>query len=97
MKKAITRLSSAIAGLDSVEDVQAFLEDALTPGELRDLALRWQLMELLAEGMPQREIARRLGISLCKITRGVKYLKACDRPLARSILTASEKKTRKSE
>lgn len=53
-----------------------FLEEILTPAEQKDLALRWQLMEMLEAGVPQRQIAAELGISLCKITRGAKILKA---------------------
>jgi TrpR family transcriptional regulator, trp operon repressor len=52
-----------------------FLEEILTPAERKDLALRWKLMEMLQEGIPQRKIASELGISLCKITRGAKILK----------------------
>ena len=52
-----------------------FLEEILTPAECKDLALRWKLMEMLQEGIPQRKIASELGISLCKITRGAKILK----------------------
>ncbi|MFW6293058.1 MAG: Trp family transcriptional regulator [Spirochaetota bacterium] len=35
-------------------------------------------MQLLEEGVSQREIARRLGISLCNITRGSRELKKPD-------------------
>ena len=52
-----------------------FLAEVLTPSERRDLTLRWELMRRLKQGVPQRQIARDLGISLCKITRGAKILK----------------------
>ena len=55
--------------------MKCFLEEILTPAERKDLALRWQLMQMLQEGIPQRQIAAELGISLCKITRGAKILK----------------------
>lgn len=57
------------------EQMQCFLEEVLTPAERKDLGLRWQLMEMLQEGIPQRKIAADLGISLCKITRGAKILR----------------------
>jgi len=47
----------------------------LTPREYHDFMLRWELLTLLADGVSQRNIAERLGISLCKITRGAKILK----------------------
>lgn len=49
--------------------------EIFTPAEVKDVALRWRLMTMLHEGIPQREIAHRLGISLCKITRGSRVLK----------------------
>ncbi len=51
-----------------------FLEDLLTPQEFTELASRWQLVQLLNAGMTQREIAKKLGISLSKITRGSREL-----------------------
>lgn len=33
---------------------------------------------MLAEGIPQRQIAEELGVSLCKITRGARILKQTD-------------------
>ena len=57
------------------EQMRCFLEEVLTPAERKDLGLRWQLMEMLQEGIPQRKIAADLGISLCKITRGAKILR----------------------
>jgi len=55
-----------------------FLNDILTPGEVRKLCQRWRLIKLLAEGKTQREIAKILKISLCKITRGSRELKKKD-------------------
>jgi TrpR family trp operon transcriptional repressor len=52
-----------------------FLGEIFTSHELRDLALRWQLMTMLHQGMAQRRIAAELGISLCKITRGARVMK----------------------
>ena len=69
------RLAEAVAMLERPAQVEQFLRELLTPGELHDLALRWELVELLAAGVPQRQIAARLGVSLCKITRGAKILK----------------------
>ena len=69
------RLEAAVAALESPAQAGQFLRELLTPGELHDLALRWELVELLAAGVPQRQIAAKLGVSLCKITRGAKILK----------------------
>lgn len=58
--------------------MELFLQEILTPAELHDLSLRWELMRLLKQKVPQRQIAKNLGISLCKITRGAKILKKSD-------------------
>lgn len=72
---AFDRLAASVASLRNAAEVETFLDELLTPAEIHDLALRWQLLELLGQGVPQREIAHRLGISLCKITRGSRILK----------------------
>jgi TrpR family trp operon transcriptional repressor len=54
--------------------LRAFLIDLLTPQEYRDTALRWRIVTLLHQGVPQRDIAARLGVSLATITRGSREL-----------------------
>lgn len=54
--------------------LKAFLRDLLTPAEYRDTALRWRIVKRLAQGVPQRDIAATLGVSLSKITRGSREL-----------------------
>ena len=71
-------LIKIFASTTDVNDMQKLLEEMLTPNELKDLRLRWNLMKDLYKGLPQREIAASYGISLCKITRGSKILKQKD-------------------
>jgi len=54
--------------------LKAFLRDLLTPAEYRDTALRWRIIKMLSDGVPQRNIAESLGVSLSKITRGSREL-----------------------
>ncbi len=54
--------------------MKRFISEIFTPAEIDDFVLRWRLMEMLQNGVPQRDIATELGISLCKITRGSKVL-----------------------
>jgi len=63
------------AGIDDPRRMQRFMDELLTPAELRDLVLRWRLLQRLHAGEPQRRIADDLGVSLCKITRGSRILK----------------------
>jgi TrpR family trp operon transcriptional repressor len=55
-----------------------FLHDILTPNEIRELCQRWRVIKMLVAGKTQREIAKTLKTSLCKITRGSKELKKKD-------------------
>ncbi len=59
--------------------------ELLTPSEIKDLVLRWELLKDLSEGQTQRAIAAKYRISLCKITRGSKILKDPD-SVVRSVL-----------
>ena len=54
--------------------MDAFLQDLLTPVEFDDIAMRWQIVKQLARGVPQREIAKNLGVSIATITRGSREL-----------------------
>jgi TrpR family trp operon transcriptional repressor len=71
----IDELSEIIFKLQNQDDVKKFLTEILTPKELSDITLRWQLLKDLNNGKTQRAIASNYGISLCKITRGSKILK----------------------
>ncbi|MDR0582955.1 MAG: trp operon repressor [Treponema sp.] len=72
--------------------IEDFLRCLLTPAETADIAARWALVKALNEKTPQREIAKNLGVSLCKITRGSRELKKPNSAFAR-ILAITEKKS----
>ncbi len=68
-------LVEIFASIRSCDRMRALFEELFTPKEIETLALRWQLLKDLHAGRPQRWIASRHKISLCKITRGSKVLK----------------------
>lgn len=74
-----------LAEIDDVDLLEGFFREIMTPKEVRDLSSRWELVKLLEEGISQREIARRLHLSLCKITRGSRQLKKPDSALRKVI------------
>ena len=78
MEQNIDELSQIFALEKDSERITSFLRALWTPAELADLAARWALVKALREKIPQREIAKKLGISLCKITRGSRELKKSD-------------------
>jgi TrpR family trp operon transcriptional repressor len=55
--------------------IKDFLRCLLTPAETADIAARWALVKALEQKIPQRKIAKILGLSLCKITRGSREMK----------------------
>ena len=73
---AINReLLDVISGIQDTDALERLFQDLFTPAELDDLILRWKLLKDLHKGLPQRKIAEKYSISLCKITRGSKVLK----------------------
>jgi TrpR family transcriptional regulator, trp operon repressor len=78
METIVRQVARTLASIDDEDLMLELLEELLTPTELRRIEQRWQLVQLLEEGLSQREIARRLGISLCNITRGSRELKKPD-------------------
>ncbi|MEA2102902.1 MAG: Trp family transcriptional regulator [Thermodesulfobacteriota bacterium] len=74
-QEGIDSLAEVLSKIQDKDLIREFLYQIHTPAESRDLSLRWELVRLLDEGVSQRDISSRLGISLCKITRGSKELK----------------------
>jgi TrpR family trp operon transcriptional repressor len=54
--------------------MREFLFDLLSRAEYRELAVRWQIMKMLANKVPHREIAKKLKVSVATVSRGVKEL-----------------------
>lgn len=67
-------LYELFASVSSEKEAKLLLEDMLTPQELASLAERWQLIQELNNKTPQRDIAKKLNISISKITRGSRML-----------------------
>ena len=61
--------------MNDKKDLRQFVLEILTESELADLSKRWRIIKMLNSGYTQREIAKELNVSLCKVTRGAKILK----------------------
>lgn len=68
-------LYSLFASVKNAKEAALLLEDILTPSELSSVAERWKVIQALSSGMRQREINRKLKISISKITRGSRALR----------------------
>jgi TrpR family trp operon transcriptional repressor len=80
-KTSYDEMIGILCGISDSVSMTKLLSELLTEAERNDLVLRWRLLDQLADGVPQREIAKNLSISLCKITRGAKILKDEDSAL----------------
>lgn len=91
----LKEIARVLADTSDQEVIEAFLKSILTKNEIDEISGRWELVKLLHDGMSQRKIAERLGVSLCKITRGSRELKKSHSPFKAMIekhMTDTEKK-----
>lgn len=71
----IKEISKIIKNLKNEDEIFGFFKEILTPSELGTLSKRWRILNMLNSNIVQREIADKLNVSLCKVTRGAKILK----------------------
>jgi TrpR family transcriptional regulator, trp operon repressor len=83
----ISEMAKALSKADP-DLIGDFLVCLLTPSEMDEIAKRWALVKEIATGRPQREIAKDLGLSLCKITRGSRELKKESSAFKRMLILA---------
>ena len=72
----IKEIAKLLSKIDSADEIFNFFKELLTESELSLLSKRWRILKLLLEGKTQRDIAKELSVSLCKITRGSKICKS---------------------
>jgi TrpR family trp operon transcriptional repressor len=85
ISEAVRELSAALAVTGDKKEIEEFLYSLLTKAEVRAIAARWTLVKEIARGTPQRDIARKYALSLCKITRGSRELKKEKSPFRQMI------------
>jgi len=71
----LREIAGVLAEIEDDKLIERFLKSILTRSEISEIELRWELVKLLHGGMSQRKISEKLGVSLCKITRGSRELK----------------------
>jgi TrpR-related protein YerC/YecD len=67
-------LFRAVVSLLSPAECRNFLRDLCTPAELQALVDRWQVVELLEEGLTYRRINDLTGVSVTTIGRVARFL-----------------------
>ena len=74
----IQKISKLVKNLHSEAEIESFFKELLTESEIETLSKRWRILDMLAQGFTQRDIAKELQVSLCKVTRGAKILRNKD-------------------
>ena len=92
VEENLLELATALAKTNDANLIKDFLHCLLSPAEIADIATRWALVKALAKKTPQREIAKTLGISLCKITRGSREMKNPNKAFQKMLAAAAKSK-----
>jgi len=92
VEENLSELAQALSQTKDALLIKDFLCRILTPAETADIAARWALVKALEQKVPQREIARVLGLSLCKITRGSREMKSPDQAFQKMLALSRKKK-----
>jgi len=68
-------LTDAVLALKTRAEVDAFLADLCTPGEVKAFEERWRVAQLLDKGeLSYRDIAKRAGSSTATVVRIARFL-----------------------
>ena len=73
--KNLQEISRLVKNLHTEVEIENLFKELLTDSEIETLSKRWRILDLLIKGKTQREVAKELQVSLCKVTRGAKILK----------------------
>jgi TrpR-related protein YerC/YecD len=71
----VKELFEIIVHLEDPVECARFFRDLCTLTELKAMAERWQVVQLVSEEIPYREISERTGASTATITRIARWLK----------------------
>ena len=71
----ITRALRGDRCLRTADEAEPFLRDLCTLSELEAMAHRWQVAQLVDEGLPYLEVAGRTGASTTTVTRVAHWLR----------------------
>ena len=71
----LDELADALRSLRNRDELRRFLRDLCTFGELEALSHRWQIVQLLEQGVPYLEIADRVHTSTATVTRVAQWFR----------------------
>ncbi|MBI4137177.1 helix-turn-helix domain-containing protein [Candidatus Roizmanbacteria bacterium] len=73
-ERKLNKLVDTLLSFKSREEMLNFLYGILTPKELEEIPTRLQIVKMLKQGVPQHEIAEKLGVGIATVTRGSKEI-----------------------
>lgn len=68
------KLFKALLSLETIEEFEKFFEDACTIREIKEMAQRYEVAEMLSSGVVYNDIAAKTGASTATISRVNKCL-----------------------
>ena len=74
-EKKNNELIDCLLSLKTKEEMEAFLRGILTPQEYAEMPRRLEIFKMLHAGIPQHEIAKKIGVGIATVTRGSQEIK----------------------
>ena len=74
-QKYFDELIEELLKIKDEKSLEEFLNGLLTQSELVEIPMRIQIIKMLKQGIPQHQIAEKLGVGIATVTRGSSELK----------------------
>ncbi|MBU0577008.1 trp operon repressor [Patescibacteria group bacterium] len=75
MNLYLRKLVDKLVKTNNKRDMVDLLEALFTPQELRSIPRRLEIIHLIKKGMPQHDIAKKLGVGVATVSRGANEVK----------------------
>lgn len=73
--KSTKLILKILNSLKTDKERKDFLEGILTNSEVEQILMRIEIIKMLKKGIPQHQIAEKLGVGVATVSRGAKMLK----------------------
>ncbi len=71
----LDELAGILLNIKNRAEMLDFLKGILTPKEIEEITTRLSIVKMLKKGVPQHQIAKKLGVGVATVTRGSKEIK----------------------
>lgn len=73
-RKLVNEFIKLLLSIKNLEAMHDLFLGILTPKELEEIPTRLKIIKMLKQGIPQHEIAAKLGVGIATVTRGSKEI-----------------------